>query len=63
MLVEYLSNSRSAHFQRNVFWEDSEFVCIYDKYPKARIHLLLMPKLRVNSPNDLRPKHVPMLKR
>ena len=43
-LSGYLRFPRSPALQSCVFCEDRDFVVVYDKYPKAGVHLLLMPK-------------------
>lgn len=39
-----------------------EFVTMYDGYPKAALHLLVLPRQRLNSLADLLPIHLPMLR-
>eukprot|EP00903_Cladosiphon_okamuranus_P008221 g7914.t1 len=59
-LVQYLKDRdgpRSPEMQNEVFYEDDQCLVIYDGYPKARFHLLLLPKpkfLDVKEPKDLR---------
>ena len=38
-----------------------DFVVAYDVYPKARCHLLIMPRMRIDSPAQLTPTHLPMV--
>merc|ERR1712029_436543 len=48
----------------SVLFEDDELCVIKDKYPKARIHLLVLPKdtmlVNLNSLND---SHIPLIRR
>lgn len=37
----------------SVFWEDEECTVIYDKFPKARIHLLVLPNRKIEALKDL----------
>jgi aprataxin len=49
-----------------VLFMNENYVCIYDKYPKAKHHCLLMPRLgmlKVSSINELTPHHLDELKR
>ena len=48
-----------------VMLKNEKYVCIYDKYPKAKYHCLLLPRggmLRVSSINELNPYHLNALK-
>lgn len=53
-----------ARYPRCVVHHDDEFVCIYDKYPKATHHLLLLPRTTGSAmaPVDLTGAHLPMLR-
>lgn len=31
-------------------WENEEFVCIQNKYPVAKVHVLVMPKAHIRKP-------------
>lgn len=49
-----------------VYWSSSEFICIYDRFPKAKQHLLLLvndSKLTENKVWRLSQTHLPMLKK
>ncbi|KAL3906476.1 MAG: hypothetical protein SGPRY_010535, partial [Prymnesium sp.] len=47
----------------NVLLVTREFVVAYDLFPKAKVHLLIMPRLPISGPSQLRREHVPMLGR
>ncbi|MDA8361259.1 MAG: histidine triad nucleotide-binding protein [Gammaproteobacteria bacterium] len=44
-------------------YEDRDFIVIPDKYPKAPVHLLVIPKIHIASLDDLKPDHEPLLGR
>ena len=44
------------------FEEDDQTVTIYDGFPKAKYHYLVIPRNDVDSVSALRRKHLPMLK-
>lgn len=44
-----------------VFHFDTETVTIYDKYPKARKHLLIMPRKHIDGIDVLKPGDIPLL--
>ena len=46
-----------------VFLTTPEFVVAYDAYRKAEVHLLVLPRVRLGGPADLRREHAPMLRR
>jgi len=48
---------------RHVLHQTEEFVTIHDGYPKAAVHLLVLPRARVASLQKLTCEHLPMLKR
>jgi len=48
---------------RHVLHQTEEFVTIHDGYPKAAVHLLVLPRARVASLEKLTCEHLPMLKR
>ena len=39
-----------------------EFVVAYDVYPKAKVHLLILPRIRLDGPRDLAASHLPLLR-
>jgi aprataxin len=45
----------------SVFHYDTETVTIYDKYPKAKKHFLVMPRAHIESINALKPSDIPVL--
>ncbi len=61
-LAPYLADP--ARYPQCVLYHDDEFVCIYDKYPKAMHHLLLLPRTTgaIAAPVDLTVAHLPMLR-
>lgn len=63
VLYKYIEHPRDSMFEPYIFWEDSEFVVIYDVYPKARIHLLLLPKRQpIGSIAKLTSNDLPLLR-
>lgn len=46
----------------NIVKEDELCVVIKDKYPKAKLHWLVLPKKEINSPRNLNVGHVKLLK-
>lgn len=46
-----------------VYEEDELTVTLYDGFPKARYHFLVVPKENINSIAELLPGHLPLLKR
>lgn len=46
----------------NIVKEDELCVVIKDKYPKAKLHWLVLPKEEINSPRNLNVGHVKLLK-
>ena len=44
-----------------VYLVTKEFVVAYDVYPKARVHLLILPRVRLDGPRDLNASHAPMV--
>jgi hypothetical protein len=66
-LASYVSLS-TAIFTRFKLYQDAEFTIIYDGYPKARYHALMLPRTNANafrrfSVSNLRSEHLPMLNR
>ena len=56
----YVSPTRNGDCQRRVFLETARYVCIYDGYPKGKIHLLVVPKpdfLNIKYPSELNATH------
>ena len=37
-------------------------VVAYDLYPKGRVHVLILPRMPLNCPDELRPEHEPLLR-
>ncbi|CAN0091562.1 unnamed protein product [Ectocarpus fasciculatus] len=62
----FLKNCDHPALQDEIYYQDEQFMVIYDGYPKARYHLLLMAKpsfLDVMRPSDLRREHLPAVRR
>jgi len=39
-----------------------DVLVIRDKFPKAKVHLLVVPRVaRIDTPNDLKPEHLPLV--
>lgn len=48
----------------DILFETPEVWIIADKYPKAKVHLLMIPKIRlVHGVDDLTPVHIPLLRK
>ena len=62
-LLAYLQPGLSPEMKSAIFWQDDSFVAIYDKFPKSRIHLLLMPRVNISSIGVLNRDHLPLLSR
>lgn len=45
-----------------VWFKDEHVVVCYDKFPKARIHLLVVPFLPIQGLAQLSREHIPLLK-
>lgn len=41
----------------DIVYEDEQVIAFKDIYPKADVHLLLIPKIHIGSVNDLDPSH------
>jgi len=54
-LSVYVERPRDTKWAPCIFYEDDQFVIIYDRYFKAKIHLLILPKTKVQSVYDLDP--------
>ncbi|CAJ1351984.1 unnamed protein product [Effrenium voratum] len=52
-----------ADLRPHVVHSTEEFLTIHDGYPKAAVHLLVLPRTRVASLAKLTPEHLPMLRR
>ena len=48
--------------QRNIFLQTNDFIVAYDLYPKAKVHLLVLPRKRIDSPTDLSASDAPLVK-
>ncbi|KAH3743162.1 aprataxin [Pelomyxa schiedti] len=49
------------NFPESVYYYDDEMVAIYDKFGKARYHLLFMPRRVISSIYELQPSDIPLL--
>jgi len=62
----YLQPQRPSVLDPCIFWENHDFVVIYDAYAKAEVHLLIMSKReyikRVNDLNPLKSDHLKILR-
>mmetsp|Transcript_14923 Transcript_14923/g.21748 ORF Transcript_14923/g.21748 Transcript_14923/m.21748 type:complete len:267 (-) Transcript_14923:473-1273(-) len=47
--------------EKSIVMQDAKCLVIYDAYPKARYHLLVLPKEKVMSISDLRLHHLPLI--
>ena len=55
---------KPSSYRDEIFFMNEDFVVIYDGFPKARVHLLLMPRREdVDTISHLRREHLPMLHR
>jgi len=62
-LKVYLAKERPKEVKRCIFFENDEFVVIYDAYPKSRIHLLIMAKTEfIKGISVLIPEHIPIIR-
>jgi aprataxin len=61
VLLPYIRNPEQH--SDSVFYYDDEFVVIWDKYPKAKHHLLVIPRKVIGGPQDLTKDDLPMLER
>eukprot|EP01083_Nonionella_stella_P264292 896776_1 len=53
-LMAYLDPKTSDPIvKRSTFWGNDNFVVIYDKFPKARYHLLLVPRRKISGHRSL----------
>jgi len=50
-----------AHDEATVIWETPEFAAFPDIHPKARLHLLIVPKEHTGSFDDIPPAMAPGL--
>lgn len=44
-----------------IVYEDDQIVAFYDLYPKAPVHLLVVPKLHIESMSHVEAEHAPLL--
>eukprot|EP00904_Undaria_pinnatifida_P014065 jgi/Undpi1/978/HiC_scaffold_10.g04442.m1 len=59
-LLDYLAEPRRPELEKVIYYEDELCVVIYDGFPKAKYHLLLIGKDNpVNTPADLSKEHLP----
>ncbi|MDA8390109.1 MAG: histidine triad nucleotide-binding protein [Gammaproteobacteria bacterium] len=42
-------------------YEDEQLIVIADKYPKAPVHVLIIPKTHIASLDELTPEHEPLM--
>jgi len=59
----YLQEDRPLELDRCIFFENDEFIVIYDAYPKSNVHLLIMSKGDyIANIGKLRPEHISCLR-
>eukprot|EP01084_Bolivina_argentea_P123297 218502_1 len=68
VLYIYIKNKNERDYTYNecIFYEDNDFIVIYDRFFKAKIHLLIMPKIKFQSIYELNPLnnyHIKMIER
>lgn len=56
-------DSNDPGVEAHIVHKTDEFVTLHDGYPKATVHLLVLPRTRIGSVKDLRMEHLPMLQR
>lgn len=56
-LNEYIDNPSNPL----VVYHDDDVVIIQDKFPKAEVHLLILPKLKIRNFAELNISHLPLL--
>lgn len=54
--------NNAARFPFVVFADDDDTVTIYDRYPKARVHLLVLPRANISSISVLRREHLGLVR-
>lgn len=47
----------------NIVYEDDDMICFHDLEPQAPVHVLLIPKVHIESINELRPDREVLLGR
>ncbi|GBG25228.1 Aprataxin [Hondaea fermentalgiana] len=67
-LLDYIKTPLAPAFAQGIFYKDSTYTVIYDAYPKARVHLLVLPNvsatgLDVDKMADLAPRHLSALEK
>ena len=45
-----------------IFLSTRDLLVAYDVYPKARVHLLILPRVRLDGPNNLTAAHAPLVR-
>lgn len=53
MLRAYLKEEVPSNLAERVYFSNCEFVAVYDAYPKAKVHLLIMPRPEILDCKDL----------
>ena len=63
-LLNYIRNPDAPENAPYIFKKTDDIIVLKDKYPKAKVHLLVLPRLvQIDTPNDLLPEHIPLLER
>ncbi|KAG9300780.1 hypothetical protein G9A89_023578 [Geosiphon pyriformis] len=61
VLLEYLD--RPERFSKNeIFFFDKDFVVVWDKFPKAREHLLVIPRRKIDNIESLTKDDIPLVR-
>ena len=48
-------------FKSMIYEVDEDLIVVYDKFPKAKHHLLVIPKREIEGPAHLTKEHLPLL--
>ncbi|TPX30073.1 hypothetical protein SeMB42_g07986 [Synchytrium endobioticum] len=60
-LLQYVKTPEM--FPKVVYEFDDDVVIIYDQYPKAKYHFLVMPRIQIDGPNSLIACHIPFVEK
>ncbi|KAF9110151.1 hypothetical protein BGX27_006716 [Mortierella sp. AM989] len=52
IFIGYVNDPSSVHMEIQ-YWHDADHLIIRDKYPKATVHMLIMPRRRIDKVTDL----------
>lgn len=67
-LKDYIHKPVPTSYLPYIYYQDSEYTVIYDAFPKARVHLLILPLAtsglaEVDQVGELEPKHIPAVEK